>query len=419
MILNVYKYGKCQSISNIGFTLSEEQFENIKNSIIVYKVLFILPFTIFSSFIFVEQFYKSFKLLMNFCRKTKQTEHRRLSINKCFSLFNVDDEIEIIFSQSDFNYVLNLVNKYQKSKPNNTKITLSKQEIESLNDEYNYSRVVCIKQDSSRNIIKRLIKILNIYDLINDDNFKFTSRFINTISVATVTLYYFVLTLFYFYTIQTEQLINLYSFAIIEFDEIEMLKPILEKLIIIDYLRKIILIPIFVAAFFCYTQLFLLIVETKKYLIQIYKGKCEFISLSNKKMSKNNVGILSLSFGGYLVGFLIWGYLILYVFFLLIAILYYLIDNFVTFKLLIDTFYKYLIQFVVVFIIKYILRRIMIYSFVKRNTQILALDNFRAYNIVLYFMFFFDLFLGFLNAVFRLLKGVLASVLMMSSIFFC
>ena len=321
----------------------------------------------------------------------------------CYSLISVDDETEIIFSQTDFNYVLNLVNKYDTQLTKLNVNNKSSNKIKLVN-EYRYSKLVRIK---TKNRLKELIKK---YIYVWNDDFKFTSRFINIISVSTVTLYYFVLTIFYFYTIYSEQMINLYTFVASQF---EILQLILDKIIIISYLRKIVWIPIFVSGFFCFIQLLLLVIETKTYLIEIYKGKCDFIS--NKKMSKNKVGIMSLSFGGYLVGFLIWGYIILYFFILIIGVLIYIIDNFVTFGFLFNKLYKYGIQVLAVYIIKFLLKRILLYSFVENDSKILALNNFRAYNIVLYFVFFFDLFFGFLNAIVRLLKGILASALMMSS----
>ncbi len=377
-------------------------------------MLFIVPFTIFSSFIFIDQFHKSIKIFTLYFKAKQQDDQQNELIKTDHDsfcgrfLFNVDDETEIIFSQCDFDYVLNLANEHknnQKLITSNLAINQTSMNLKSIvkYDQYKYSKVVQIKHETKMN---KLIKKY-VYDW--NENFRFTSRFINIISVATVTLYYFVLTLFYFYTIYSEIFINLYTLVLEQF---YILQLILNSIIIIDYLRMVIMIPIFVAAFFSFTQLALLVIETKRYLMEMYKGKCEFIT--SKKMSKNKVGIMSLSFGGYLVGFLIWGYLILYAFLVVVGILVYIIDNFITFGYLFERFYKLIIQFVAVYFIKFVVKKIMFYFFVETDSKILALNNFRAYNIVLYFMFFFDLFFGFLNAIVRLLKGIFASALMMS-----
>ncbi len=77
-----------------------------------------------------------------------------------------------------------------------------------------------------------------------------------------------------------------------------------------------------------------------------------------------------------------------------------------------------LLPVLIVIIARMIIKKISVYIFTKRNTKILALDNFRAYNVFLFFMFFFDCFLGILSAFIRLVKAVLAAVFMLSSNFF-
>ena len=57
------------------------------------------------------------------------------------------------------------------------------------------------------------------------------------------------------------------------------------------------------------------------------------------------------------------------------------------------------------------------YIFLIRKSKILALNNFRAYNIFTYFTFFLDLFLGILSAIIRLGKSVVFAILMMPSNF--
>ena len=56
------------------------------------------------------------------------------------------------------------------------------------------------------------------------------------------------------------------------------------------------------------------------------------------------------------------------------------------------------------------------FIFLRRDTKILALDNFRAFNVFLYFNFFFDCFVGILSAITRLFKAVLFSIIMMPRI---
>ena len=53
------------------------------------------------------------------------------------------------------------------------------------------------------------------------------------------------------------------------------------------------------------------------------------------------------------------------------------------------------------------------YAFTIRNTKMLALNNFRAFNIFLYFNFYYDCFMGIVSAVIRLIKSVLAAIFYM------
>ena len=53
--------------------------------------------------------------------------------------------------------------------------------------------------------------------------------------------------------------------------------------------------------------------------------------------------------------------------------------------------------------------------FLNRSSKILALDNFRAFNIFLYFNFYFDCFMGIISAVIRLIKAFIIDILMIPS----
>ena len=55
------------------------------------------------------------------------------------------------------------------------------------------------------------------------------------------------------------------------------------------------------------------------------------------------------------------------------------------------------------------------FIFLNRSSKILALDNFRAFNIFLYFNFYFDCFMGIISAVIRLIKAFIIDILMIPS----
>ena len=55
------------------------------------------------------------------------------------------------------------------------------------------------------------------------------------------------------------------------------------------------------------------------------------------------------------------------------------------------------------------------FIFLNRKSKLLAIDNFRAFNIFLYFNFYFDCFMGFISAFIRLIKAVVSALMMLPS----
>jgi hypothetical protein len=57
------------------------------------------------------------------------------------------------------------------------------------------------------------------------------------------------------------------------------------------------------------------------------------------------------------------------------------------------------------------------YIFLRRDSKLLALNNFRAFNVFLYFNFYLDCFMGIISAISRLIKAIIVAVIMMPSEF--
>ena len=75
-----------------------------------------------------------------------------------------------------------------------------------------------------------------------------------------------------------------------------------------------------------------------------------------------------------------------------------------------------IVPVVFVLIVKQVVNKIASeYIFLNRASRLLALDNFRAYNIFLYFNFYYDCFMGIISAVIRLIKSFIAAIVMMPS----
>jgi hypothetical protein len=78
---------------------------------------------------------------------------------------------------------------------------------------------------------------------------------------------------------------------------------------------------------------------------------------------------------------------------------------------------KTLFPFIIVLLIKLLINKFTAkYIFLNRKSKILALENFRAFNVFLYFSFFFDCFMGLISAIIRLTKAIIAAIIMMPRI---
>jgi len=159
-----------------------------------------------------------------------------------------------------------------------------------------------------------------------DPTFRFTSRYCNTITVGLVALYY--IFLYWTYTVSMAasqwvayipntvdseglsinlgQLICQYvpdtCLPSLE-DSGAISMPLPGKIInfypsIKSSILAVIIVPLFVAALLCVIQVFFLIRETKTHLIEMYKGKCEFVRKAGS-LTNQSIASSSFHFGGY------------------------------------------------------------------------------------------------------------------------
>ena len=75
-----------------------------------------------------------------------------------------------------------------------------------------------------------------------------------------------------------------------------------------------------------------------------------------------------------------------------------------------------IIPIIVFLLVKVTINRIAsTHVFLSHKTGVLALDNFRAFNIFLFFNFFLDAFRGAFSAIYRLIKTIIAGFILMPS----
>ena len=162
-----------------------------------------------------------------------------------------------------------------------------------------------------------------IYFCSRDSTFRFSSKFINSVVVALVALYYFFLYLSYLIVVYTIDLIDRIPKKInaskIKFNLswlchiseemcLESLKnisipiPLPEKLIdfkpdLRDSLKTVIILPLFLSLLVCVLQMLAFIKQCKKHLLQSYKGECEYV-LKAKNFENHSIVASSFHFGG-------------------------------------------------------------------------------------------------------------------------
>lgn len=347
---NIFQYGKCQSITN-ELQSDKKQLKRELPYFMVYKVFSSIPLTVFSSFIVISLTYRTMINLIDFIYRNKSTITKEAILkanhDSAFCpICSVDDEHELIYSKFDLDYVLNIFELNTNNKKSNDSNYIGAKGLKTLNENLQHCKIKRVKES-------KIAKIRNVL-YKPDPFFRFTSRYVNSIMVTIVALYYFV---FYFgfvvITVVTgltdvlrkfddklnqlqtllttsptikigdvcEAISNELPFCVDSLYDIEIPIPkvpaaattILQRLQNISIessLEAIFIVPIFVALLICLLQLFLFVRESRLHMKQIQKGECQFV-VDAKSLSNGSIASSSFHFGGYLVGYQLWGYVIL------------------------------------------------------------------------------------------------------------
>ena len=413
----VYIQGKCDSITYDD--LSDGDIKRMVGYWIGYKVVNVIPTLFFSSYLAINLSYRSLITLFQ--------KHR----------LTIDDDYEVFYAPTDILFVIDVFNNKQRKKDDNNleiftnifnkvshgaKITLPAVE-----------EVHTVRVDGK---LKAFIRRF-IYDWSHC--FKFTSRFVNTQIVAYLALYHFSMFILY-YLVYVDLLIQ-NNLSMIDFNNLANLTvgditcwfgedfclqdlswplPIPKTIVtfgpsFIPSINALLITPFFGALFVCSIQLFIGICDTKKHLMEIYKGKCTYLP-PIKELSNASIASSSFHYGGYLTGYLIWGFLIQYVVIVLLGLVIIILRASIGDKIFLQILLK-IVPIICVLIVKQVVNTIASrLVFLRRDTKILALDNFRAFNVFLYFNFFFDCFMGLISAIVRIIKSIAIAILMMPRI---
>ena len=159
-------------------------------------------------------------------------------------------------------------------------------------------------------------------------------------------------------------------------------------------------------------QLLVLLANMRRNLFQAFRGDdSEIPRRQRSKYVSYSSG--NVHFGGYFIGYLIWGFIIVA---FIAAVLCICIEAFIVFGgvRLLETLLKKIIPILLfIFFKQYLNKFLAQYVFLQHQGQVLALNNRRALMIFIYFNFFLDAFLGFVSSIIRLVKSLIGGVLYM------
>jgi hypothetical protein len=163
---------------------------------------------------------------------------------------------------------------------------------------------------------------------------------------------------------------------------------------------------------FYVVQLVLGMRNYQKHTLKAYKGVYTDIP-PPKRFTNTKKASSSLHYPGYMIGYLLWGYMILFEVLIVLTVL---LRFLIKFYFIIEKLAKYLLPILVIYLFKRIFLFYLTRYFLvkKRNTaKSFTLKNFKLYFFLSHFNFFFDCFLGSFVCIMRMFQSSLASIVFM------
>jgi hypothetical protein len=238
-----------------------------------------VPFANFSSVIVITLTYRSmvsfldvyFKYNKKHFKNNNTKLNAKISIRKL--LLNINDDHELIYSNCDINYVLDLLEG---------RAEIRKKKCFRKFQKYNYFSLQIEEDKSYKTMFLNFLK--KTFDW--HPNFRFSSRFINTMVAALCVLYYFILFVSYQFAYYSSLLISI-------------LPQVITDGKLVDSVLWTVIGPLLVTTILSLFQVYFLSRDVKKHLNQLYKGKCEFVKKA-ETLGRGSISSSSLHFGGYL-----------------------------------------------------------------------------------------------------------------------
>ena len=159
-------------------------------------------------------------------------------------------------------------------------------------------------------------------------------------------------------------------------------------------------------------QLLVLLASIRRNLLQAFRGDNSEIPRYN---SRENINYArnSIHFAGYLIGYVLWGYLLVAVFSLVVGLI---VDILITYGLvqIIETGMIISAPSLLLAIFQYYSSQLLgQYVFLQKGGDVLSINHRRILMVYLYFNFFLDAFLGFLSSIIRVVKSAIGGIIYM------
>ncbi|CAF2476034.1 unnamed protein product [Rotaria sp. Silwood2] len=270
-------------------------------------------------------------------------------------------------------------------------------------------------EDVSMNRFARLCR--SIYAWRND--FRFSSR--------VLCVYASIFFLLFFLTLQAcvqvppfldtlriklQKFINLLMMFIIHGDfSLQQIEDSSSDFPIPDLVRPY-LIAVFTALIVIFIQLLVLLVSIRRNLLQVFHGDNSEIP---RRISSQSVDYAyeNIHFAGYLIGYVLWGYILVAFFVMIIGII---IDIVITYGMVrfIESILKKIIPPLLFAIFQVYMNKILAqYVFLQQGGDVLSINHRRILMVHLYFNFFLDAFLGLISSIIRVLTGMIGGMIYM------
>ncbi|XP_048590082.1 stimulated by retinoic acid gene 6 protein-like isoform X1 [Nematostella vectensis] len=193
--------------------------------------------------------------------------------------------------------------------------------------------------------------------------------------------------------------------------------------LILDIIIATFIVSSIVAALYMYFQMYRMLLAHRQHVIKLMQGDRRF--LPRKMPTPDNLVGMSLRFCGYQIAYFLWGYLIMFA--ILVAVVLFISLCVVILPSLLDPEIINIIINILIGLVPTVALALFVWLFQKIlavfvfkdrsiNSKVVNIDNRRCYLLLSFFFFFFNILVGLMSCVLRILKGMLLGIMFIGRI---